>query len=94
MKIRMITTENGSLDGIRVSVYNAGTEYDLTDSQGARDLAAAFVGARMAVEVADEATVEPQPAPEVVAEVAPVEVIEPVAAPEPATGKPGRKSKK
>jgi hypothetical protein len=92
MKIRMLTTENGSVDGIRVEVYSAGTEYDLSQCQGARDLAAAFVGARMAVEVAGDATPAPAPAPEVAAEVAPVEVVEPVAAPTP--GKPGRKSKK
>lgn len=51
MKIRMLQTENGSLDGIKVSTYDAGVEYDLTGTPGARDLAQAFVGASMAVEV-------------------------------------------
>lgn len=51
MKIKMLSTQNGSLDGIHVSVYQAGTEYDLSDSPGARSLAKAFVGAYMAIEV-------------------------------------------
>lgn len=52
MKIRMLKTVPGSLDGIRVTTYEAGKEYDLTGTPGARDLAQAFVGARMATEVA------------------------------------------
>lgn len=51
MKIRMLKAVPGSLDGIRVTVYESGKEYDLTGTDGARDLAQAFVGARMAVEV-------------------------------------------
>lgn len=57
MKIRMLSTQNGSLDGIRVKEYAVGTEHDLTSTPGARDLAKAFVGARMAIEV------KPEPAP-------------------------------
>lgn len=95
MKIRMLTTENGSVDGIRVTTYSAGTEYDLSHCQGARDLAAAFVGARMAVEVAGEATIFSPPAPEFVAvEPTLAAVVDPVAKPAPTHGKPGRKSKK
>lgn len=52
MKIRMLKTVPGSLDGIHVTTYEDGKEYDLTGTPGARDLAQAFVGARMAVEVA------------------------------------------
>lgn len=58
MKIKMTRTENGSVDGIRVTEYLRDVEYDLTGSPGERDLAAAFVNARMAVEVADGASPE------------------------------------
>lgn len=54
MKIRMTSSQKGSCDGIHITEYLAGTLYDLSDSKGARELAAAFVGARMAVEVEDE----------------------------------------
>jgi hypothetical protein len=48
MKIRMLSTTPGSVDGIRVATYEAGVEYDLTGSIGERDLASAFLGADMA----------------------------------------------
>lgn len=51
MKIKMLSTQNGSLDGIRISSYQAGSVYDLSDSPGAISLAKAFLGARMAIEV-------------------------------------------
>lgn len=54
MKIRMLTTAPGSVDGFRVSVYEVMHVYDLTASAGARDLAAAFVGAELAEEVRDD----------------------------------------
>lgn len=83
MKIRMLSTQNGSLDGIRVKEYHVGAEYDLSGSAGGRDLAQAFVGARMAVEIkgdapadlpqskpkADEADEPGPPAPELEAKV-------------------------
>lgn len=53
MKILMTQTAPGSIDGIRVQQYEAGTEYDLSDSPGAMDLAQAFVGAGFATN-ADE----------------------------------------
>lgn len=59
MRIRMLKTENGSVDGIRVKQFAEGEQYDLTATAGERDLAAAFVGADLAVEVGVE------PAPEV-----------------------------
>jgi len=63
MKIRMLSTQNGSLDGIRVAIYEAGKEYDLSESVGARALAKAFVDARMAIQAppdpAQSAPVEP-----------------------------------
>lgn len=70
MKILMLKTENGSVDGIRVSVYVAGSEYDLSETPGSRDLAAAFVAAGMA----RAAQVEHPPARVIVE---PVEVIDP-----------------
>lgn len=51
MKIKMLSTQNGSLDGIRIASYQAGSVYDLSDSPGAISLAKAFLGARMAIEV-------------------------------------------
>lgn len=64
MKIIMLKTENGSIDGIRVKSYEIGTEHDLTGCAGSRSLAAAFVGAGMAREV--EAEPEAEAAPPVV----------------------------
>lgn len=63
MKIKMLETQRGSVDGCRVDSYEQGAEYDLSATQGERELAAAFVGAGMAKEVgADQAK---QGAPEV-----------------------------
>lgn len=79
MKILMTTTASGSIDGIRVTTYDAGTEYDLTGGIGERDLAAAFVGAGFATEVgaapvapADAAPVLPAAVAEVVRDLPPV----------------------
>lgn len=51
MKILMLSTVPGSVDGIRVASFEADQEYDLTATEGARALAAAFVGAGLANEV-------------------------------------------
>lgn len=48
MKIRMLQDQQGSIDGVRVSAYENGKEYDLSDTAGAEDLAAAFVAAGFA----------------------------------------------
>ena len=63
MKILMLKTTAGSVDGIRVTTYAEGQSYDLTATKGARDLAAALVGAGLAKEdtctasgIADAAT--------------------------------------
>lgn len=56
MKIKMLSTQNGSLDGICISTYTVGTEYDLGDTAQAKSLAKAFIGARMAIEVPLETT--------------------------------------
>jgi hypothetical protein len=78
MHIRMLKTENGSVDGIRVKQFVEDEQYDLTATAGERDLAAAFVGAGLAVEVGAE----------------PVEVDPPDPTGEPAVkARPGRKSK-
>jgi hypothetical protein len=55
MQIRMLKTENGSVDGIRVAQYIEGEEYDLTATDGERDLARAFVDAGFAEQVGGEA---------------------------------------
>jgi len=51
MHIRMLKTENGSVDGIRVASYEGGADYVLGATDGERSLAAAFVGAGCAVEL-------------------------------------------
>lgn len=63
MKIKMLKTEKGSTDGLKVGTYEQGQEYDLSSTSGERELAAAFIGARMAEHVVDEPT-----APVVIAE--------------------------
>lgn len=55
MKIKMLETQRGSVDGCRVKTYEAGVEYDLSASAGAKDLARAFVDAGFA-EAADGVT--------------------------------------
>jgi hypothetical protein len=69
------------VDGIRVAMFEADQEYDLTATSGARDLAVAFVDAGLA----EESGEKPAPA----AEVAPADV----AAGECVPSKPGRKPK-
>lgn len=61
MKIRMLKTVSGSLDGIRVTTYEDGKEYDLAGTSGAISLAAAFVAAGMAAEVGRAAPVAAEP---------------------------------
>lgn len=57
----MLSTQNGSVDGIRVKSYAADTEHDLSDSVGARSLAKAFVGAGMAEAIPpDRRTEQPE----------------------------------
>jgi hypothetical protein len=48
MKIRMLRSAPGSVDGIRVGMYEVDQEYDLSTSAGAVDLAQSFVGAGLA----------------------------------------------
>jgi hypothetical protein len=48
VKIKMIETQRGSVDGCRIATYVAGAEYDLSGSAGALDLAQAFIGAGFA----------------------------------------------
>lgn len=51
MKIKMLTSAPGSVDGIRVQQFDADFEYELSGTEGELDLAAAFVGAGMAIEI-------------------------------------------
>ena len=75
----MLKTENGSIDGVRVSSYQQGKEYDLTASAGARDLARAFVGARMAVEIPPDPVQQAQTEPASAGFFTPEEKSEPAA---------------
>lgn len=56
MRIRMLKTTPGSVDGIKISTYEAEQEYDLTATHGERQLAAAFVGAGLAVDLSAKAS--------------------------------------
>lgn len=60
MKIQMLSTQKGSVDGIHIATYAADSIHDLSASKGERELAAAFVGAGMAAEVI-EGTVQQRP---------------------------------
>lgn len=53
----MLSTVPGSVDGFQVASYEAGQEYDLTATAGAKELAVALVDAGLAEEVG--AKVEP-----------------------------------
>lgn len=64
MKITMLKTAPGSVDGIRVATYEAGAEYDLTATDGERDLAAAFVAAGLAEKAAPAPLNKAAPAPQ------------------------------
>ncbi|MGK5049525.1 hypothetical protein ACQ4WP_27060 [Janthinobacterium sp. GB4P2] len=50
MNITMLSTQQGSEDGIRIQEYTEGAEYSLGTTLGQIDLAQAFVAAGMAVE--------------------------------------------
>lgn len=88
MKITMNRSVPGSLDGIRVTDYVAGVEYDLTASPGARSLAAALVAAGMAVEVTAKPVEAKAIEPEVEALSAEVAQVESEAKPQ---AKPGKR---
>jgi len=77
MKIRMLTTVPGSIDGIRVKTYDAGTEHDLSASPGARDLAKALVNARMAVALPPDPAQQEQEQPASAGFFAPVDAERP-----------------
>jgi hypothetical protein len=81
MKVRMLSSAPGSIDGIHVVMYEVDQEYDLTTTAGSRDLAAAFVDAGLAEELGAKG-------------VASVEVARAdVDCEAPASAKPGRKPK-
>lgn len=51
MKIKMNKTTDGSVDGAIVKSYEAGKEYDLSNSDGERDLAKSFVESERAKQI-------------------------------------------
>lgn len=51
MKIKMLSTQKGSIDGIHLAVYETGSVHDLRSSKGERELATVFVREGWAVEV-------------------------------------------
>lgn len=63
MHIIMTSTQKGSVDGTTVAEYVEGQQYDLTATKGERELAAAFVDAGMAREVALLPVIDTSPAP-------------------------------
>lgn len=59
MKIKMLKTEKGAADGIRVAEYKEGTVHDLGHSPRALELAHAFV--KMGSAVPEEPEAKPKP---------------------------------
>lgn len=56
MKIKMLKTMPGSIDGVTVIELQAGTEYTMTDDARGVRRAAAYIRRAEAVEVVDAAT--------------------------------------
>jgi hypothetical protein len=52
----MLNTVPGSVDGFRVTTYEAGAEYDLSATVGEEALAQAFIAAGLAEEASDAKT--------------------------------------
>jgi hypothetical protein len=50
MKIKMLSTQKGSIDGIHLDTYEAGSVHDLSASNGERELATVFVREGWAVD--------------------------------------------
>jgi hypothetical protein len=50
MKIKMLSTQKGSIDGIHLATYEAGSVHNLSASKGERELATVFVREGWAVE--------------------------------------------
>jgi hypothetical protein len=90
MKIRMLSTAPGSVDGIRVATYEGGAEYDLSETAGARELAAAFVDAGLAEDAGAKKLPPTEVAP---ADGAAIEAPASVDGDAPPAPKPGRKPK-
>jgi hypothetical protein len=63
MKILMLKTEKGSVDGVRAAMYHEGEKYDLSATFGHLELARAFVNADLAEEVAADSA-DPDHEPE------------------------------
>ncbi len=62
MKIKMLSTQKGSIDGITLATYVADSVHDLSASKGERELATVFVREGWAVEVQLDAPVVEQKA--------------------------------
>ena len=64
MKIKMLSTQKGSIDGIHLATYESGSVHDLSASKGERELATVFIRERWAVEALPDpaTTAKEQPA--------------------------------
>lgn len=54
MRIMMLKTQTGSLNGYRIDTYHAGVEYDMGLSDSHIDLARVFLREKWAVEVTQQ----------------------------------------
>jgi hypothetical protein len=79
-RIRIVTTVDGSEDGIHTKTYEAGQEYELGDSEGGKSLCDALVDAGLAELAVEEPASELSPEPEPDATEPEVAVKEPVKA--------------
>ena len=51
MKIKMLSTQKGSIDGIHLATYEAGSVHAMSASKGERELSAVFIREGWAIEV-------------------------------------------
>lgn len=64
MKIKMLSTQKGSINGIQIATYEAESVHDLSASKGEIELAQAFVGSGMAEVYQPDETKAIEAAPE------------------------------
>lgn len=77
MKVKMIKTTDGSVDGAHVSSFEKGKTYDLSGSAGERDLAQSFVESDRAKQIGPDDKDEDEQSAVVVTGAAPVNIAPP-----------------
>lgn len=65
MRIKMLITQTGSVDGYRIDTYQLGVEYDMGKSDKHIDLANVFINQRWAEVASDKLQVVSEPTQEI-----------------------------